>query len=88
MTTDVWKVAKSLFREVVRRYRLPNSIVSNRDVKFVNYFWKTLWTFLWTSTLHSQTYGQIDVVNCSLRTLLTCQVGERRENWVLLLPNA
>ena len=36
-------VTKLVFREVVRPYGLPTVIVSNRDVKFMSYFWKTLW---------------------------------------------
>ena len=59
------------FREIVKLHGLPSTIISNRDVKFVSYFWKTLWklfgaTLKFSSAFHPQTDGQAGVVNCSL----------------------
>ena len=35
---------------------IPVSIISYRDVKFVSYFWKTLWAKLGTGLLFSSVF--------------------------------
>ena len=58
---------------------LPSTIVSDRDVKFVRYFLKTLWKLFGTtlrisSAFHPQTDYQTAVVNRSLGDMLRCLV--------------
>ncbi|CAM9000104.1 unnamed protein product [Rhodiola kirilowii] len=72
---DASDVADLFFREIVRVHGMPRTIVSDCDVKFMSYFWKTLWAKLGTKLLfstmcHPQTDGQTKVVNQTLLALL------------------
>jgi hypothetical protein len=84
-TSDASKIAKLYFDEIVKLYGLPKTIVSDRDVRFMSYFWKTLWHLVGTklkfsTAFHPQTDGQTEVVNRSLGNLLRCLVGEANKN--------
>ena len=70
---------------------MPKTIVSDRDVKFLSYFWKTLCTkleikFLFSSAYHPQTDGQTEVTNRTLSTLLRVLIKTNIKEWEECLP--
>ena len=92
-TSDASMIAKLYFDEIVKLYGLPKTIVFDRDVCSMSYFWKTLWHLVGTklkfsTAFHPQSDNQTEVVNHSLGNLLQCLVGESNRNWDSILPIA
>lgn len=78
---DASHFAKIFPREFVRLHGLPLTIMLDRDVKFVSYFYKTLSAKIGTklkfsSALHPQTDGQTKVVDRNLGNSLHCSVHD------------
>jgi hypothetical protein len=67
-------------------------MVSDRDVKFLSHFWRTLWfklgtKLLFSTTCHPQTDGQTKVVNRTLSTILRGVLITNLKLWEECLPH-
>jgi hypothetical protein len=92
-TDDASHIADLFFKEIVRLHGMPKTIVSDRDAKFLSYFWKTLWgklgtKLLFSTTCHPQTDGQTEVVNRTLSSLLRAIIKKNLKTWEDCLPHA
>jgi hypothetical protein len=92
-TDDASHIADLFFKEIVRLHGMPRTIVSDRDAKFLSYFWKTLWgklgtKLLFSTTCHPQTDGQTEVVNRTLSSLLRAIIKKNLKTWEDCLPHA
>jgi hypothetical protein len=92
-TDDASHIANLFFRDIIRLHGFPTSIVSDRDIKFMSYLWKTLMAklgikLLFSSSSHLKTDGQTEVVNRSLGNLLCVLIKKNTKSWEECIPHA
>ncbi|RDX73318.1 hypothetical protein CR513_47092, partial [Mucuna pruriens] len=90
-TNDATHVANLFFKEIVRLHGLPRTIVSDKYVRFLGHFWRTLWNKLGTKLLfstvaHPQTDGKTKVVNRILAILIRAIIQKNLKHWKKCLP--
>jgi transposase InsO family protein len=85
-------VADLFFGEIVHLHGVPNTIVLDRDAKFLSHFWRTSWLklgtkLLFSTTCHPQINGQTEVVNRTMSTMLRAVLQSNLKLWEGYLPH-
>ena len=82
-TTTTTQTTKLYFQNIWPHFVLPSNIVSYRDSRFLNTFWKTIWELLgcqlkFFTSFHPQTDGQRKVFNRVLVDSLCTHFGHNK----------
>ncbi|GKE41719.1 reverse transcriptase domain-containing protein [Tanacetum coccineum] len=90
-TDSMEKFTRQYLKEVVSRYGVPVSIISDRDRKFTSHFWKSLNEALGTqldmsTAYHPQTDGQSERTIQTLEDMLRACVIDFGKSWDRHLP--
>ena len=85
------KLADLFCSEVFRHHGTPAKIISDRDPKMVNTWWKEVMARMGSklgvsTAFHPMTDGQSEVFNRTLEEILRCFVSPDMTNWAQLLP--
>ena len=85
--------ADYFFRNIVKYWGVPLSIISDRDARFTSNFWKELFKLIGTKLLmstahHPETDGQTERINGILEDYLRHFVWSDQSNWPGLLDSA
>jgi len=89
---DASFIQNLFFKEVVWLHGIPRTMVSDSDTNFLSHFLKTLYEMLGTKHLffnsyHTQTDGQIEMVNRTLDQMLKCMIAKNPREWEDVLPH-
>lgn len=81
------------FKNVVKYWGLPRSIISDRDPRFTGKLWKELFKLLgsalhFSTSFHPQTDGQTERVNALLECYLRHFVSANQKDWAKLMDIA
>ena len=81
------QVAELFFKEVFRLHRLPKTIVSDRDSRFMGGFWQEIFRLVGTkltpsTNYHPQSDGQTEIMNKQLEGYLRNYVSGQQKAWI------
>ena len=87
------QLARTFLETVFKHHGVPDTIISDRDPRFVSEFWRSLFTLLGTqlnisTAFHPQTDGQTERTNRQLEQVLRHYVNAQHDNWDELLAVA
>ena len=85
-TMITFGVANLFLKQVLKHQGLPFMIISNRNAKFVNEFWTTLFKLNGTKIMlstayHPKTNGQTKRTNRMLENMLIMYIGKKQHSW-------
>eukprot|EP00737_Agarophyton_chilense_P002170 gb/GEZJ01002467.1/.p1 GENE.gb/GEZJ01002467.1/~~gb/GEZJ01002467.1/.p1 ORF type:complete len:321 (-),score=19.04 gb/GEZJ01002467.1/:658-1620(-) len=92
-TDKATDIAQVFFRNIFPHHGLPDSLISDRDPRFVSAFWKALMDLCgvesrMSSARHPQTDGASEVMNRMIEKYIRCFCSFEQTDWDLLLPSA
>ena len=87
------EAARLFFKNVVKLWGVPRSIISDRDPRFTGKFWRELFKLLGTelnfsTSFHPQSDGQTERINALLELYLRHYVSAHQRDWAKLLDVA
>ncbi|KAG8380638.1 hypothetical protein BUALT_Bualt06G0036600 [Buddleja alternifolia] len=93
MKDGVEEAARAFFKNVVKYWGLPKSIITDRDSRFTGRLWTELFKLLgselcFSTSFHPQTDGQTERVNALLECYLRHFVSANQHDWAKLLDVA
>jgi hypothetical protein len=86
MTDNAKDISRIFIREIYRLHGAPVSVISDRDIRFVNEFWKHLSQRLQLSIRMTVAYrpegdGQTERINAVLEQYLRAYVSYMQDDW-------
>jgi len=85
------KAAQLFFDKIVTHVGLPKQIISDRDTRWRNIFWKEVCEAMGskralTTAYHPQADGQTEILNQTIEVAIRAFINLNKDNWAPLLP--
>jgi deoxyuridine 5'-triphosphate nucleotidohydrolase len=85
------KAAQLFFDKIVTHVGLPKQVISDRDTRWRNLFWKEVCESMGsrralTTAHHPQADGQTEILNQTIEVAIRAFINKGRTNWASLLP--